>query len=164
MTPLQTLAVAVRLFSVWLAVSTGREIFAFYAAGIARGSSDGGLIAIFSIVLVAALTAALWFFPRTVARKLIAPSDQESQAPASPDTWLAVGCTLIGVWLFANSLPALVRRLLLIHFTNGMEDESPDRGVWLFYYLLQIAISLWLVFGAKGLRNILRWARDAGRN
>src|SRR5271170_2744174 len=131
MTPLQTLAVAVRLFSLWLAVATGREIFVFYFSGMARSAGDAVLIAISSIVLVAAVAVALWFFPRAVARKLIAPSDLESQAPASPDTWLAVGCTLIGVWLLASSLPALIRRLLLIHFTHDMDDSFPDTGVWI---------------------------------
>jgi hypothetical protein len=131
---------------------------------MARGAGDGVLIAISSIVLVAAVSVALWFFPRAVARKLIAPSDQEPLVPASPDSWLAVGCTLIGVWLFASSLPALVRRLLVIHFSDGMVDSSPDKGVWMFYYLVQIAISLWLIFGAKGLKNLIRWARDAGKN
>jgi len=164
MTPLQTLAVVVRLFSVWLVVSTGREIFAFYVSGIAHGSNDGGLIALCSFALVSVLAVALWFFPKSVARKLISPSDQEPKAPASPDSWLSVGCALIGVWLLAGALPALVRRLLIIHFADGMEDDASDKAVWMFYYLSQIAISLWLIFGAEGLRNILRWARDAGRH
>jgi hypothetical protein len=164
MTPLQILAVAVRLFSVWLAVATGQDVIGFYVSGMAHGSSDGGLIAILSILFVAVIVVALWSFPRAVARKLISPSDQEPLVPASPDSWLAVGCTLIGVWLFASSLPALVRRLLVIHFSDGMVDSSPDKGVWMFYYLVQIAISLWLIFGAKGLKNLIRWARDAGKN
>lgn len=164
MTPLQALAVAVRLFSVWLAVSVGRETFAFYVSGIARASNDGGLIAIFSVLLVAGVAVALWFFPKTVARRLFSPSEGEPGSPASPETWLAVGCTLIGVWLLASALPAFVRRLLLIHFSYGMEDESPDRAVWMFYYLTQFAISLWLIFGAKGLRTVIRWARNAGTN
>jgi len=164
MTPLQILAVAVRLFVVWLAVSTGREILAVYVSGIARGSGDGALLAILSVVIVAAVAIALWYFPKTVARKLISPPDPEPQTSASADSWLAVGCALIGIWLFASSLPAFVRRLLIIHFSYGVGEDPTDRNVWVFYYLSQIAISLWLIFGAKGLSRLIRWARDAGRN
>jgi hypothetical protein len=162
MSPHQTIAVAVRLFSVWLATYTVRDIVTFYLADTSRNYPSALPISIAVFLFTAVLVLLLWFFPQTVARKLLASPDREPAAPTPPEMWLAVGCTLIGLWVLTSAVPALIRRLLILHFADaGYQDTT---SVWLLYYSAEIAIALWLIFGTKGIKKLFLWAQTAGQN
>jgi len=164
MSPHQTIAVAVRLFSIWLAIYVFRDILTFYFEGTTRNYSHALTIAIAVWSFSAALVAALWYFPQTVARRLLAPPGPESTVSASPEMWLAVGCTLIGLWTLTFAVPAFVRGLFFMHFSNVAYQDTTNGDIWLFYYLAEILIGLWLIFGTRGLRKLFLWAQTAGQN
>ena len=109
MTPHQTLAVAVRLFALWLALYAARELVGAYVAG--RERSDAHILPMVAVVSTLALIflVALWFFPKSIARGLLPSSTDAPAKPASPDTWVAVGSGLIGLWLVASAVPGLLR-------------------------------------------------------
>jgi hypothetical protein len=81
MTPHQTLAVAVRLFAILLALFAARELLGIYVAG--RDWNDPYLLSIVVVafILVSALLIALWFFPKSIARGLLPLA---SDTPAKP--------------------------------------------------------------------------------
>lgn len=134
MTPHQTLAVAVRLFALWLAIYAARELVGAYVAG--RERSDTHILPMVGVVSTLAIIflAALWFFPKSIARGLLPSSTDAPAKPASPDTWVAVG------------------------------SESVDRsGVIPGLYLsVQVAVGAGLIFGANAVRRFILWARYAG--
>src|ERR1700682_4369911 len=75
MTPHQTLAVAVRLFAIWFAIYVAREMLGLYVSGRERGDPYSlAIVATLSIVAVLFLVA-LWLFPKTIARGLLAVSN-----------------------------------------------------------------------------------------
>jgi hypothetical protein len=162
MSPHQTIAVSVRLFSIWLAIYSFRDIVTFYFEGTSRNYSHALPIGIAVFLVSAFLVVVLWLFPQTVARKLLASPVKESTPSASPDMWLAAGCTLIGLWVLTSAMPSLIRHLLIVHFADGGYEDNAT--VWLFYYLVEIAIALWLIFGTKGIRKLFLWAQTAGQN
>lgn len=162
LTPHQTLAVAIRLFALLLALYVGRELLGYYLAG--RDSDDAHpaiIVAVVSIVAVVVF-AVLWFFPRSIARGLLPLSSDRPAEPSTPDTWLAVGSSLIGLWLMASAVPALMRNALVLYFFRA---ESIDRSgllSGLLYYVLQFAVGAALILGANGIRNFIAWARLTG--
>jgi hypothetical protein len=166
MTPHQTIAVAVRLFAVWVAVSVARETLAFYLTTETRNESHALLMTLIGVFIAAAVALALWFFPKTVAHKLLSSSTPDSTPSASPDLWLAMGCALIGLWLLTFSLPALIRDSLVAYFYpyDNMSELRSELRNSLLYYIAEVGIAVWLIFGARGFRKFFWWARDAGRN
>jgi hypothetical protein len=163
MTPHQTLAVAVRLFAIVVALYAVRDLLGFYVAG--RERSDAWalpLVAVF-FALSVALVLVLWFFPKSIARGLLPVSADAPATPSAPDAWLAIGSALIGLWLVATALPALARNLVLLYLFRA--ESAMDRsGLMdgLLFYVGQLAIGMALIFGAKGIKNFLSWARTAG--
>ena len=165
MTPHQTIAVAVRLFAVWLIISLVLSLLELVAQPSGQSIPNGFVIVIVAVATVTALvTVGLWLFPQTVARRLLAtpsPQPPEGVASTSPDTWLAMGCSLIGLWVLASALPSLIRDSVMLYSSDATTDTSSVHH-WLIHDLWQLLIAIWLMFGAEGFRQIFWWARHAG--
>ena len=167
MSPHQALAVAVRLFAVWLAACALRGASAtffggpqtFYGGEIdPKGLVVAGIIG-FLTLLVAVL---LWFFPLTVAKKLLSPQSATTAPPEVPGTWLAMGCALIGLWLLASAIPAIVRDALYLYSSLSEPDDLFEFKRWLAYRGVEVMIALWLIFGSRGFVKLFWWIRSAG--
>ena len=156
-TPHQMVALALRLFAIWLGVQAlGYVVWFFW--GRASQPADYAYV-IFMVAFNAVTILALWFFPRTIAWKLLPSDDAESQPSATADTWLAVGCTLIGLWTLADTVPRLVYDLFLLN----AESRHDDVQRWvLLSEAVKLGIAIWLVLGGKGVGHIFRWAQYAG--
>ena len=166
MSPHQAVAVAVRLFAVWLATYLIRTT-PFYVVGF--GGHDNSSLVLASAIVTAlgfVIAAALWFFPLTIARKIL-PIAAAAPAPTQPpDVWLSMGCFLIGLWMLATSVSGLLRNALALYYVDrsyGVEIPTEIKhGV--FYSLLNVAVAAWLILGARGVGRVFRWAQNAGLN
>ena len=127
-----------------------------------RQSNVAGLGAAVAFLALNILVAVvLWFFPRSIAGKLLSPDNAKPEASASPDLWLAMGCALLGLWMLTTALPSLVLDSYALAYVDATSDNTElKRSV--LYYMVEMAIALWLVFGAKGFRRLFWWARQAG--
>jgi len=155
MTPLQIVALALRLLAVWLGLrALGYVVWFFWG----RGSQPADYAyVIFMFALNAVIIPALWFFPRIIARKLLSSDDVQPQPSPTAGTWLAVGCALIGLWTIAETVPQLVYDI----FPLGAAFDDPQRWV-LVTHTVKLGIAIWLILGGKGFERIFRWAQDAG--
>ena len=162
MSPHQAVAVAVRLFAVWLVIYLIPGVVGFYAQYEKQNDPHRLVIAVAVSLVAAALVLALWFFPLTIARRLLTSSSAAPAPPASPDMWLAMGCALIGLWLFGTNLPALIYNALILHFTADTYEDTSQVRQRLYYDLGELVIAAWLMFGARGFRRLFWWARYAG--
>lgn len=162
LTPHQTLAVAVRLFAILLALYAGREFLGFYIAGRERDDADALPVVAVASVLTIALVIVLWFFPKSIARGLLPlPNDAPAKASA-PDVWLAVGSSLIGLWLVASAVTPLMRNLLVMYIFRSESMDKSGLTSGLLYYALQFVVGAALIFGANGIKNFICWARTTG--
>jgi hypothetical protein len=162
--PHQIIAVAVRLFAVWFAIHIPGNVYAFYIEGTKFGESHTALLAFIAAAAAFVIVAALWTFPQMIASKLLSTKADPSIPEASPDTWLALGCALLGLWILTSSLPGLIRDLLVYVYYASEPGyvQVPDLIPSVLYLLAEVIIGLWLILGAKGFRRVFRWARYAG--
>ncbi len=158
MTPHQIIAVAFRLFAIWLLLHALGWVPSFFGV---RGSQSPYVYMTFILALNAAIILALWFFPQTIAGKLLPSQAGQSQPSTTADTWLAIGCTLIGLWTLTTTIPQLVYSLFVLNTMSSYDDRSQLHQTVL-YHAVQLAIAVWLVLGGKGVEKIFRWAQNAG--
>ncbi|MGH8201158.1 MAG: hypothetical protein ACREVO_12495 [Steroidobacteraceae bacterium] len=156
MTPHQTVAVGARLFGVWLlldALSQG-----YFVLAAAKGASTSMLAGPILLTMTWVLAGvALWSFPQAIARKVLPdPMDNPvaSSSGAPPDTWLATGCVLIGIWVLVSTLPSLVEDIALtwpaVHLAGSI------------FFVVRLLLGVWLILGAHGLRKVVSWSQYAG--
>jgi len=168
MSPQQIVAVGSRLLAAWLVARLPGEVnqlYWFIATGVDANSASLVFFTACALLLEILLVLALWFFPLTVARRLLRASSSETPATSSPDLWLGMGCALIGLWLLTSSVPSLVlNAYVLVGATDNYATTSIRHDVThnVFYHTAQIAIALWLILGARGFRELFWWARNAG--
>jgi hypothetical protein len=163
MSPLQMLALGVRLFAVWLGLYFARTTPALYLETQKLDDPIASGIAIAVALVVLAVVLLLWFFPRTVARGLLPSTTQPTVERVSPDTWLALGCCLLGLWLLAEMFPGLVRFIFVWYYSQRTKLEMADNFVsGSVYYMAQAAVGIWLLLGARGARKLFWWVRNAG--
>jgi len=94
MTPQQIVALAVRLFAIWLAIQVLRMVPWFFQRSAFQASSH--VWNAFVVALSAVIVLIMWLSPLVIAGKQQTSSSGQSRAPTSADTWLVVGCMLIG--------------------------------------------------------------------
>lgn len=161
MSPQQTAALGIRLFAIWLAIYCAR--WAPYLVGVARDTDELGILVVTVVAALLSIAAVLilWFFPRTVARAILPAGDAHAAAPNTPDTWLAIGCALLGLWVLSEAVPLLVRSIYAFLYAQRANMPSSDEWSASFVYaLVELAIGAWLVLGASGMRKLVRWARS----
>jgi hypothetical protein len=163
MSPIQMVALAVRLFAIWLGLYSARAAPALYIETqklddpIAMGIVIAVALVIFAVVLL------LWFFPRTVARSILPSTSEPAVQNTSPDTWLALGCSLLGLWLLAEMFPGLVRFIFVWYYSQRTKLDMPDNVTsGAVYYIAEFAVGVWLLLGASGARKLFWWVRNAG--
>lgn len=162
MTPHQTLAVAVRLFALWLALVAARELIGGYIVG--RERDDAYVLPIVAIIAIVTVVfvVILWFFPRTIARGLLPSVTDTPAKPSTPEVWFAVGSSLIGLWLLASAVPGVLRNLSVMYLFRSESVDTSGLISGLVYLLVQFIVGAALIAGANGIRKIVWWARHAG--
>jgi hypothetical protein len=153
-------AVAVRLFAVYVAFWT---LETFPNAMFLLSGADGKLwpgLYIALLLFAALLCAFLWFFPLSIARKLLPVmreprSEQVIGAPVA----LSLGITLIGIWFLADALVSVMYWLTLFISSkqaNGIPVEwTPKQIASMVATLGRLLLSVWFIFGATGIRRLI---------
>lgn len=153
-------AVASRLFSLVLFV-TGLKMVV-NAAGIYTATSDlRGLVLILVVVLlIYAIAALLWYFPLTIAKKIL-PVMKEPRPSSVVDgpTLFSLSLMLLGLWFLANALIDLSYWAFIYSRTIGLQMEdvefSTSQKASLLATAVEMVLSLALIFGSNGIRNVL---------
>lgn len=163
MSPIQTIAVGVRLFSIWLLWYGVMKVFGAYF-GARRGDYEVSLVPFaIGLALIALIVLSLWFFPAFLARRILPKQADSLNTPGVFEDWFSVGCSLIGVWTLSTAIPALGSYLMINYLGQKMYPGSfsvnPDWPLHFAFNVFHLLFGIWLLFGAKGLKRILVWAR-----
>jgi len=152
-------AVAARMFAVYLALNTLVYFGYIFSAPPTHSPVEWLAPTILSVCLL--LSVLLWFFPLSVARKLLpVMKEPRSEAGIDAEVALSLGLALIGVWFATAAVRPLVLALLTFTINRGL-DAEPDHhsAIQVVVYLLQLSIGLGLAIGSRGLRDLLLRAR-----
>ena len=165
MTPHQVLAVAVRLFAIWLFLYATSNMAGSYVGAHRYSAPDSLVPLIFGFCVIVSICVALLFFPLFVAKRILPTPITNDLSPSTYDSWFTVGCSLIGVWVLAKAIPALVSYGLGNYLGKKFWPDSfvvnPDWGLLVSFNVLQLAVGIWLFMGGKGLKKVFDWARHA---
>jgi hypothetical protein len=145
MTPQQIVGLGIRLFAIWLAVRTIPYLVAFQGVP-AEQRPPGAYLVVVAYAIVAVL---LWFFPMTIAHKLV-PRTQFAEPLRVPAFEAArVGCALLGLWLLTQSGPGLISLVFRGYLVSGSDaifsGLSADQKVDIGIYSLEILIAILLL-------------------
>jgi len=168
MTSAQIVGLGVRLFAIWLVVSVVRHVpgvWQFNVSGAATGDSSTNVLIAVVTVLMLTLAAGLWFFPLTVANKLIPRSSKPDDLHVPIDQAQSVGFSLLGLWVLTNSIPDSFYWAFMSFQAsrpNSMLELRASDYSYMVGTMVEVILGVWLLFGARGLRGLLRWARTAG--
>jgi hypothetical protein len=165
MTPTQSIAVGVRLFAIWL-LWYGLTMTSITYFKAREGNQDTALLTFaFGAILIALMCLSLWLFATFLARRIL---PKQSDAPSTPsvfEDWFSVGCSLIGVWSLSKAIPALSSYLIVNYLGQKMYPSSfsvnLDWPLHVAFNVFQLLFGVWLFLGAKGLKKILLWIREA---
>lgn len=166
MTSAQIVGLGVRLFAVWLLVSVVRHVPHMwqFSESMQSGSSAYALIVVVP-VLTFLLAAVLWFFPLTVAKNLIPSSNRTDYVRVPLDQAQSIGFTLLGLWILGSAVPDSFYWVFMLYQASIPEtllDLHASHYANVVSTAVELILGIWLVFGARGLLGLLRWARTAG--
>jgi hypothetical protein len=77
----------------------------------------------------------------------------------------SAGFCLLGLWLLTEAIPRATYWMVMVYYStrpNTPVDLGPGSYAQMFQIAVEIALALWMLFGARGLLGLVRWARTAG--
>lgn len=170
MKPQQIVATCLRLLAiVWLlyVLMHARGLVTVITSDMGIAPNKSLLVGVVVLQLVAC--AVLWLFPMTIAATLLPLGARGDAAPSEPARfveWQTLGIICIGLWGLVISFPSLMFWITMAVFSTGEHEYSsgldPEQKARVVEVVVQTALSLWLVFGAKGLAALLFKIRTGG--
>jgi hypothetical protein len=154
-------AVASRLFAIFLVVSTLRTMGSTIQTERDLGSVGGLIYYTLPIAIPSILAAGLlWYFPLTIARKLLpVMRDSGPATVVGNDDIAAIAFSVLGMWTLAS---AISDAAYWVVFLYGYFQQGMALSAWairdkarLFGCIAQIVIGLYLLFGANNLSAFL---------
>lgn len=159
----QLVALAVRMFAIFIAVWVMRHGFVVVPMLAGPDATRTDLLAVFLTVSVPLVVAVLlWVFPARVAGHLL----PRTSTPARPEPWTAAelqaaAFSVLGMWILARAVADLgywIVYLLLLPGSGAYRSSglSPADLGGLVSTALELVIGVWLLLGARGLAGVIR--------
>jgi hypothetical protein len=154
LTPHQILAVCSRLAAlIWGTYAIHRVPELFVHVDYPPIDNRASVLVLTSLQLSMCLF--LWFFPTTVARRLLPLKNVAASSPPRLIDWQILGLVLIGVWELVEALPRLVYWVVVLNTQNSSGYEfaslTPVQRGQLLWTVSQLAVGIWLMFAARGI-------------
>ncbi len=165
----EIVVVVLRLFAAAIAIWILRD-----APGMVTYLYQGDLgveaiSVILGFIIFVIIGLGLWWFPHTIARRLLAGSRTDAEEVSeswSPEVLEQVGFTILGMYLLFSGISRLFYWSFFLYAAKNYKGGpfDPSFGSWaaLFTAGIQIAFSLWLILGASGISGMIRKFREAG--
>ena len=159
------IAVASRLFSLFLFISAVRIIGTALQTQHEVDFVQGLIYSTLPVVLVyVAVAAFLWYFPLTVARKLL-PVMKDTGSPISSagSDVAAIAFSVLGLWVLAYAISDGVYWVVFVSAVTDTGGHLPltiQQKSRIVSLLVQALLGLCLVFGSRGISALLRNLRS----
>ena len=151
------IGVLIRLFSVYLFISTLSGATSYFSAGLAL-EFNRWTIAGMVIPLLAAVF--MWFFNLSLAKRLFYGGSHERALDLAGVAHLEQALfSLFGLWLVCSSLSDCGYWLVLLNSGSSAEwvgvEFAPEQKAAMFAALIRAALGIFLMFRANGLAKLL---------
>ena len=164
----QVVGIAVRLFAIFLALETLRYASSLLPYAAAPPPNNISFVFIGTLALFPILAAVLlWFFPLSVAAKLIPDIKSQGQhGPLGAGGIEVVAFSVLGLWVLTTAIRDIFYWVTFVYQVKnsglGNADLSPDNVGNIVATVVELVIGFWLLLGSKGLLGVIRRARQAG--
>jgi hypothetical protein len=153
-------AVAARLLSIYILFGILQGVPSALQVMFAGQDVAWGALFAFFLALGALLCAFLWFFPLTVARKLLpVMSEPRSEEAIDASIALSLGLTLLGAWFFANALIDTSYWLVYLFRSRQVEGGalhwSHEQVAHMVATVVELVVALWLLLGSGGIKRLI---------
>lgn len=159
-------AVAVRLFAVFLAVQAIRLIAQAISADSGVTSGDFALGILITVIFPFMAAVLLWLFPLSIASTLLPIDKNKASLSINSNPILETGCILIGLWLFASALTDTFYWVVILIVTIRSDFEFSDIPTEDIANMIatgvQIFVALYLLLGYRSILNALNSLRSKG--
>jgi hypothetical protein len=161
-------AIASRLFAIFIVVYELRILAQLVQLLATNTFAPGGLFTLIAIQLAVLATAAmLWFFPLTVARKLLpVMKEPRSEVAVGVSTAFSLALTIMGVWFLANAIVDVAYWLMLFAHVHASDmrgfELTPSQEGSIAATVVRLLLSLGLIFGSTGINSLITRARYGG--
>ena len=108
-------------------------------------------------LLMALCAIILWFSAPMFANLIFKNDDNEINSQSSLADIQRVAFSVLGMYLIATSLPAVVEIILVIQMTSEVKNGSGSMVPTIVEILLKGILGVWLLFGSNGIVNFLRY-------
>jgi hypothetical protein len=159
MTPHQILIVAIRLFAVFLTVSVLGQI-----GGIVATAEEfkAQLVTVWiSIAIQLSVCLVLWFFPATLAGKLLhSGGARVSSEPVPISEWRDLCFIAIGLFVLVRAVPNAVYWLVMAVASEPYSHEFDfEQKINAIATVLECVIGVSLIIGSKALGDLIQRLR-----
>jgi hypothetical protein len=111
-----------------------------------------------------AVCAFLWFFPATVARRILPFKETTTSPPARLIDWQMLGVVLVGLWAFTQAIPRAFYWSIVFHTLTtgdfGLAALTAVQKGQMVGTMAELIIAAWLVFGARTITAYLFGVRQ----
>lgn len=164
MTKEQIVGLAVKLFAVFLFIYGLRAVPGFISfSDDANGFAGYWWIAGSYVLVFVCLALLLWFFPVTVARKLLPKDDRKpGEANFTLKDIDIIAYSVLGVWILTTTIPNAIYWIVVLAtlaHKGLIPYMSHTRLASVIATVTQFCLGVWLMLGAKGLRGLIRKLR-----
>lgn len=147
MTPQQLVGLGVRLFALWLALTSIGTISAIWSTPLPDGTPKGLGIGLGIAYLVGA--GGLWFLPMAVAHRLLPRTSHTNAISAGGFEIARAGTCLLGLWLLVKTLPAaawyIFRMAALTSAGPAIDAFNSDAKVDMAVIVFQLGLAVVLI-------------------
>lgn len=157
MAPQQLIAIAIRIFAIWLVISSFR-----YLSSVPAYFAYNGEIAerVYQAYIMAAAYIIpglyLWFFPMTTAAKIIPTSQQNTQLSFTASDLAQVGCAVLGLWLFVKSSTGLFGNLCSMFIENAsLRDFDPPMKIEFGVLVFEFVLAAVMIFKSRDFSKLI---------
>jgi hypothetical protein len=147
MTPQQLVGLGVRLFAVWLALTSIGTLSALLTTQLPEGTPKALGIGLNVAYLVGA--AALWFLPMAVAHRLLPRTSHTNAIFAGGFEIARAGTCLLGLWLLIKTLPTIAwyvfKMAAVTSVSPAIDAFNSDAKVDMAVIVFQLSVAVILI-------------------
>lgn len=162
MTSRQFVAVALRIFAIWMALYAAQSVLSILLLDETFSATPYLAYA----VVYAFMAVVLWMFPLTIAGRILRASPDDSPMGATPRGIVHAAIIAAGLILLAGSLPGVLNTLTFVVATPFQDYADPsDRALWLVRLAipaLEIALALGMILRANWFLRRIRPEGEEG--